>query len=145
MDSLFTLDDAPSMLLVFEGSPTATSGSLRSLSTNLWSFLRRWSEWEKVFTAVLVRDPFLRDLPMDVRDFLSGETLHASNSTLSYNDRALMLERLVTAAKALLTSILDQQQMSDPIIANLIRWLVDLQPNDALVAASNKEVADGVF
>jgi hypothetical protein len=56
-----------------------------------------------------------------------------------------MLERLVTAAKALLTSILDQQQMSDPIIANLIRWLVDLQPNDALVAASNKEVADGVF
>lgn len=119
------------LILVFEGDPAAKGGTVRSLATSLWSFMRRWTDWTDVLLGTLSRDPAVAHWNIDWREFLAGESGFVTMPwfrPMDYGDRALGLDRVVAASRSLLASVLGQAQMEDPAIRALTSWLDQLAP-----------------
>lgn len=124
-------DTCTHLVFVFEGDASAKGGSLRSLATSMWSFMKRWADWTDVLLATANRDSAVAEWGLDWREFLAGESGFVTMPwfrPMSYSDRALGLERVVAASKSLLVSVLSQTQMEDPVIGTLTSWLDQLTP-----------------
>jgi hypothetical protein len=118
-------------VLVFEGVPERTGGSMKSLSTAIWNFFKRWTDYTEVLMGTLNRDPVVGFWEIDWREFLAGETGFVQMpwfSPMSYSDRELGLNRIIASSKALLASILNRKQLQDPLIIGLKDWLDCLKP-----------------
>ncbi|MBD3406872.1 MAG: hypothetical protein GF411_12215 [Candidatus Lokiarchaeota archaeon] len=138
-------DDVTRIVLVFEGDSSARSGCINSLATRLWRFMKRWDEWTSVLMNILEKDQYIGDWDINWRELLAGESGFVTMpwfSPLHYDDRVLALSRIVISSKALLTSVLNERQMSDPLIRGLINWLENLEPLSRIVSApsTNEEV-----
>lgn len=122
---------ATHLVLVFEGQPDSKSDSMRSLTTSVWAFMKRWSDWTEVLLSTIRRDPCVAEWDFDWREFLAGESGFVNMpwfKPMTYPSRALALERVVVTSKSLITSVLNQTQTEDPIIKSLVSWLDELTP-----------------
>ena len=124
-------DDATRLVLVFEGVSQRKGGSMKALSASIQNFFKRWDEWIDVLIGIIQRDPLVAEWEIDWREYLAGEsgfTLMDWFKPMSFSERELALQRVVAASKALLTSVLNAQQLRDPMILGLKEWLTELQP-----------------
>ena len=124
--SAIARDDVTRLVLVFEGQSNRRGGSLRALSTSVYNFMRKWEEWTDVLLGILKRDPIIGDWNIDIREFLAGESGYIVMpwfTPMSYNDRAIGLERIILASNALMSSVLGNGQLHDPMIVGLKEWL----------------------
>jgi len=125
-------DDHTKLVLIFEGLANRKGGSLRSLATSVYNFMTRWTEWTDVLLSTLRKDPLVNDWNIDYREFLAGEsgyyTMPWYIGPVSYMDRAVVLDRVVMASNALLSSVLSGKQMEDPLMRGLRDWLEGLEP-----------------
>jgi len=124
-------DEATRLVLVFEGVSQRKGGSMKDLSASIQNFFKRWDEWTDVLIGIIQRDPLVAEWEIDWREYLAGEsgfTLMDWFKPMSFSERELALQRVVAASKALLTSVLNAQQLRDPMILGLKEWLTELQP-----------------
>jgi hypothetical protein len=124
--SAIARDDVTRLLLVFEGQSNRRGGSLRTLATSIYNFMKKWEEWADVLLGTLKRDPVIGDWNIDIREFLAGESGHITMpwfTPMSYGDRAIGLERVIVASKALMSSVLGNGQLLDPMVVGLKEWL----------------------
>ncbi|MFW9806216.1 MAG: hypothetical protein ACFFFK_05755 [Candidatus Thorarchaeota archaeon] len=129
--SAIAKDDATRLVLVFEGLSERRGGSLKALSASVRNFFKRWDEWTDVLLGIIQRDPLVADWNIDWREYLAGEsgfTLMPWFKPMSFPERELALQRVVVASRALLASVLNTQQLRDPMILGLKEWLSELQP-----------------
>lgn len=122
---------ATHLVLVFEGQPDSKSDSLRLLTTSVWAFMKRWSDWTEVLLSTIRRDPSVAEWDFDWREFLAGESGFVNMpwfKPMTYSDRALALDRVVMTSKSLITSVLNQKQTEDAMIRGLVSWLDELTP-----------------
>ncbi len=122
-------DDVTRLVLVFEGQSNRRGGSLRNLTTSIYNFMRKWEEWTDVLLGTLKRDPVIGEWNFDIREFLAGESGYITMpwfSPMSYDDRAIGMERIILATNALMSSVLGNGQLDDPIVIGLKEWLYDL-------------------
>lgn len=129
--SAIAKDDVTRIILVFEGEAGRSGGSLRSLATSVFNFMKKMEEWAEVLLGMLRRDPIIGSWTIDIREFLAGESGYVQMpwfSPMSYEDRVLCLNQIVLASKALMNSVLGNGQLSDPLIMGLKEWLNGLSP-----------------
>ncbi|TXT55230.1 MAG: hypothetical protein BAJATHORv1_40140 [Candidatus Thorarchaeota archaeon] len=140
--SAIVKDDVTRIVLVFEGDSEARLGPINSLATRLWRFMKRWDEWTEVLLGILERDQYVGDWELNWRELLAGESGFVTMpwfSPLHYDNRVLAMARIVTASKALLTSVLSGQQMSDSMITGLLDWLENLEPLPRIESAPSTD------
>jgi hypothetical protein len=131
-------DEATRLILLFEGTGDAIGGSLRDLATSIFNYMKTWDEWVEVLLGILRRDSVVGKWNIDIREFLAGESGFETMPwfrPMSYDDRSVGLERVVMASCALINSVLDKEQMSDPLIVNLRQYLNDLRPLPEVVSS----------
>jgi hypothetical protein len=124
--SAIARDDVTHLILVFEGQSNRRGGALRTLSTSVYSFMKKWESWVDVLLGTLKRDPVIGDWNTDIREFLAGESGYITmpwHTPMSYPDRAICLERIVLASNALMSSVLGNGQLVDPMVVGLREWL----------------------
>jgi hypothetical protein len=124
-------DDVTRLVLVFEGQSNRREGSLRTLSTAVYNFMKKWEEWVDVLLGTLKRDPMIGDWNIDIREFLAGESGYITMpwfTPMPYNDRAIGIERIILASNALMSSVLGNGQLVDPMVVSLREWLSELSP-----------------
>ncbi len=135
--SAIAKDDATRLVLVFEGLSGRKGGSLKALSASVRNFMKRWEEWTEVLLGIIHRDPLVANWDIDWREFLAGESGFVTMPwfrPMTFAERELALSRVVVAARALLASVLSNQQLRDPMILGLKDWLVDLQPQPEVIS-----------
>ncbi|MFW9911433.1 MAG: hypothetical protein ACFFEU_03125 [Candidatus Thorarchaeota archaeon] len=128
--SAIARDDVTHLILVFEGQSNRRGGTLRTLSTCVYNFMKKWESWVDVLLGTLKRDPVIGDWNTDFREFLAGESGYITmpwHTPMSYPDRAICLERIVLASNALMSSVLDSGQLVDPKVVGLREWLNELR------------------
>jgi hypothetical protein len=124
--SAIARDDVTRLVLVFEGQSNRRGGSLRTLATSVYNFMRKWDEWADVLLGTLKRDPVVGDWNIDIRELLAGESGYITMewfTPMSYEDRAIGLERVIVASNALMSSVLGNGQLLDPMVVRLKEWL----------------------
>jgi hypothetical protein len=129
--SAIAKDDATRLVLVFEGLSERKGGSLKALSASIRNFMKRWEEWTEVLLGIIHRDPLVVNWDIDWREFLAGESGFVTMPwfrPMTFAERELALSRVVVATRALLASVLSNQQLRDPMILGLKEWLANLQP-----------------
>jgi hypothetical protein len=72
--SAIARDDVTHLILVFEGQSNQRGGALRTLSTSVYNFMKKWESWVDVLLGTLKRDPVIGDWNTDIREFLAGES-----------------------------------------------------------------------
>lgn len=137
--SALAKDDITRLVLVFEGQARRKGGCLQGLATSVYNFMARWDEWTDVLLSALRRDPVIGQWNIDFRELLAGEsgyfTMPWFQGPASYMDRAIALERIVSASNALLSSVLNSKQMEDPVIVQLREWLQGLEPLPEVISS----------
>ncbi|MHA2140593.1 MAG: hypothetical protein ACXADC_09320 [Candidatus Thorarchaeota archaeon] len=127
--STIARDDVTRLVLVFEGQSNRRGGALRTLSTAVYNFMKKWEEWIDVLLGTLKRDPLIGEWNIDIREFLAGESGYITMpwfTPMSYGDRAIGLERIILASHALMSSVLGNGQLADPMVVTLKDWLNEL-------------------
>lgn len=149
--SAISREDATRFILVFEGLASRKGGSLKSLSSSVRIFMKRWTEWTDVLIGTLKRDPVIGAWNTDFRDtdfreMLAGESGYVTmawHTPLSYSDREVGLQRVVVSSRALLASVLNSNQLKVPMITGLRDWLDNLRPLPEIVGSVHiKEEAE---
>jgi hypothetical protein len=128
--SAIAKDDATRLVLVFEGLSERKGGSLKALSASVRNFMKRWDEWTEVLLGIIRRDPLVANWDIDWREYLAGESGFVTMPwfrPMPFSERELAMQRVVVAARALLVSVLNTQQLRDPMILGLKDWLGELQ------------------
>lgn len=129
--SAIAKDNTTRLVLVFEGLSGKKGGSLKSLSASVTKFMQRWTEWTDVLLGIIHRDPLVAGWDLDWREFLAGESGFVTMPwfrPMTFPERELAMQRVVVASKALLASVLIENQLNDTMIIGLKDWLDDLQP-----------------
>jgi hypothetical protein len=124
--SAIARDDVTRLILVFEGLSNRRGGSLRTLSTSVYNFMKKWEEWTDVLLGTLQRDPMIGDWNIDIREFLAGEAGYITMpwfTPMSYHERSIGIERILVASNALISSVLRNGQLADPMVVALREWL----------------------
>ncbi|MHA1863832.1 MAG: hypothetical protein ACTSWA_08690 [Candidatus Thorarchaeota archaeon] len=137
--SAISRDDSTRFILVFEGLAVRKVGSLKALSTAIRIFMKRWSEWTDVLLGTLKRDPVIGNWNTDWREMLAGEAgfyTMSWHAPLSYSDREVGLQRVVIASRALLASVLNNNQLKVPMITGLKDWLENLRPLPEIISSA---------
>lgn len=137
--SAISREDATRFILVFEGLSERKGGSLKALSSAVRMFMKRWTEWSEVLISTLKRDPVVGMWETDFRELLAGESGFVTmpwHQFLSYTDRAIGLQRVVIASKALLVSVLNKNQLKAPMITGLKEWLDNLRALPEVVGSA---------
>ena len=93
------------------------------------------------------KDPALANWPEEnkqfedmLREFLAGETGYVTMpwySPIELSNRAVVLDRIVEAAKAFLASVLTKQQSNHPQILLLKKWLHELKPQPDVIGLAS--------
>ncbi|MHA1770716.1 MAG: hypothetical protein ACTSYL_08810 [Candidatus Thorarchaeota archaeon] len=123
--------DVTRLVLVFEGKASHRESPMTSLVTGLYRFFKSWMDWSSVLLSIINNDPVIGEWSLDWREFLAGESGLMTMpwfSPLTYTERSIALERIVLASKALLSSVLSEEQADDPMIRYLDRWMTYLRP-----------------
>ncbi|MHA1216016.1 MAG: hypothetical protein ACTSPX_01660 [Candidatus Thorarchaeota archaeon] len=123
--------DVIRLVLGFEGVPDNRGDALNNLARSVYRFFRRWHEWTEVLLSTVERDPVVGEWGTDWREFLAGESgfmVMPWFRPMTYAERAVALERVVVASKVLLSSVLNSDQLTDPLIRDVMGWLSDLTP-----------------
>jgi hypothetical protein len=129
--SAIAKDSSTRLVLVFEGLSDRGGGSMKALTAVVRNFMKRWDEWTDVLLGIIRRDPLVSNWDIDWREFLAGESGFVTMAwfrPMTFTERELALRRVVTASKALLTSVLSSSQLGDSMIVGLREWLDELQP-----------------
>ena len=129
--SAISREDTTRFILVFEGLAGRKGGSLKALATAIQLFMKRWTDWTDVLLGTLKRDPVIGDWNTDWREMLAGESgFYTMNwyTPLAYADREVALRRIVIASRALLASVLNNNQLKVPLIVGLLDWLDNMRP-----------------
>ncbi len=129
--SAISREDTTRFILVFEGLAGRKGGSLKALATSVQHFMKRWNDWTDVLLGTLKRDPVIGHWETDWRETLAGETGFYTMSwytPLAYADREIALRRIAIASRALLASVLNNNQLKVPLIVGLLDWLDNLRP-----------------
>jgi hypothetical protein len=136
--------DLTHLILTFEGTD-GKKGKVHSLAVAVESFMKEWQEWTDVLLRILAIDPVMNLWNMnndEIRELLLGESgfviMPWFTRSLSCVDRGRILDRVLDASKALLTSVLNQKQLEEHIIKGLINWLEDLNPLPEIASFSHK-------
>lgn len=135
--SAISREEVTRFILVFEGSADRKGGSLKALSTSIRTFMKRWTEWTEVLLGLLERDPLVGSWQIDWRELLAGESGFETMpwfAPLSYSDREIGIKRVVVASQALLHSVLNNNQLKDPLIVGLKDWLSNLRPLPQIIS-----------
>ncbi|TFG34586.1 hypothetical protein EU527_02460 [Candidatus Thorarchaeota archaeon] len=137
--SAISREEATRFILVFEGLSDRKGGSLKSLSSAVRIFMKRWTEWTDVLLGTLKRDPIVGLWELDWRELLAGESGFVTmpwHQTLSFSEREIGLQRVVIASKALLASVLNSNQLKTPMIKGLKGWLNDLHALPEIISGA---------
>jgi hypothetical protein len=136
--------DLTHLILTFEGKD-GKKGRFHSLAVVVEEFMRECSEWTSVLLRILSNDPVMSLWKLtndELRELLLGEsgfvTMPWFTHSLSCVDRGRILDRVLDASKAFLTSVLSQKQLEEPIVRGLIDWLEDLSPLPEIASYSHK-------
>jgi hypothetical protein len=136
--------DLTHLVLSFEGKPEK-KGTFYPLAVAVDGFMKQWSEWTDVLLRIITNDPVMSLWNMnndEIRELLLGEsgfvTMPWFTHSLSCVDRGRILDRVLDASKALLTSVLTQDQLNEPLIRGLIDWLEELNPLPEIVSFSHR-------
>lgn len=136
------------LALVFE-KDSSKKGSLHDLSILVDGFMERWRAWSEVLLSTISKDPVMETWKMtsdDIRELLLGEsgfvTMPWFSYSLSYVDRARILDRFLEASKALLTSVLTQNQLNQPEVKELVQWLEELNPLQEIVGSTSTQYGE---
>ena len=136
--SAITREDATRFILVFEGLADRKGGSLKALSSSIRIFMKRWTEWTDVLLGTLKRDPVIGHWNTDWREVLAGESGFVTmpwHSPLPYSEREVGLQRVVIASRALLASVLNNNQLKVPLNNGLHNWLENLKPLPEVISS----------
>jgi hypothetical protein len=136
--SAISREEVTRFILVFQGLAERKGGSIKSLSSAITVFMKRWSEWTDVLLGILGRDPIVGSWPIDWREMLAGESGFTTMpwfTPLSYSDREIGLRRIVIASQALLASVLSVNQLKDPVIVGLKAWFNTLKPFPQIISS----------
>jgi hypothetical protein len=124
-------DDVTRLVIVFRGTAGHQTTRFSSLASAVYQFFKRWDDWTRVIMGTLGADPVAVTSDFDWREFLAGESGYVIMpwfSPMGYVDRRRCLSRVVTACRALLNSVLSQEQIEDPLIAGFQDWMKKLEP-----------------
>ncbi len=93
--------------------------------------MSQWEQWVRVLLGTLARDPHVGDWKIDWYEWLAGESGYATMPwfpEIPLTDRALALDRIIVASRALLNSVLKAQFQKQELVENLINWMDGLRP-----------------
>ena len=137
--SAIARDDVTHLILVFAGQSNRRGGSLRTISTSIYNFMKKWESWVDVLLGTLKSDPVIGSWNTDIREFLAGESGYITmpwHTPMSYSDRAICLERIILASNALMSSVLGNDQLVDPMVVGLREWLNKLRALPEVVSGN---------
>ena len=129
--SAISREDTTRFILVFEGLAGRKGGSLKALASAVQLFMKRWTDWTEILLGTLKRDPVIGNYQTDWREMLAGESgfyTMSWHTPLAYADREVALRRIAIASRALLASVLNNNQLKVPMIVGLMDWLDNLRP-----------------
>ncbi|MGY5853646.1 MAG: hypothetical protein RTU92_08790 [Candidatus Thorarchaeota archaeon] len=129
--SALARNEVTKLMLVLEGQPTNKIGAGDALDLTLNRVVKKWDEWTNVLLNILKYDPILKEHNIDLREFLAGESGYLTMpwfNPMSIEERTLVLDRIVLAAKSLLYSVLNKAALEDPLVKNLMNWMNQLRP-----------------
>jgi len=137
-DGGFIREDSTRILLQFSGEQTRSITSLKALAVNVHQFMTRWEQWVNVLLGTLASDPNIRDWRIDWHELLAGESGYFAMPwfpEVPLTDRALALDRIVAASRALLNSVLKMGFQKNELVEELVNWLDGLKPQPEVLRA----------
>jgi len=123
--------DSTSVELEFVGTKTEKSSSLKILAIAVDHFMTCWEQWVQILLGTLARDPQVGSWKIDWYELLAGESGFVTMPwfpEVPLTDRALALDRMVTASRALLNSVLKKRFDRHELVEELVNWLEGLKP-----------------
>lgn len=123
--------DSTSIELEFVATATEKSSSLKTLTVVVHHFMTRWEQWVQILLGTLARDPQVGSWKIDWYELLAGESGFVTMPwfpEVPLTDRALALDRIVTASRALLNSVLKTRFDRHDLVEELVNWLEGLKP-----------------
>ena len=124
--SALAREDTIRLLMVLKGESSQRQTVGEVLDNLVIRLSRMWEEWSQALLRVLKNDPILNGLGIDIREFLaveSGYNLMPWYKSYSHDERLIIKHRIVSAAKAFLSSVLELEQMRDPLVISVLNWL----------------------
>ncbi len=130
--------DSTSVELEFVGKRTDNSSSLKILSIAVDHFMTCWEQWVQILLGTLARDPQVGGWKIDWYELLAGESGFVTMPwfpEVPLTDRALALDRIVTASRALVNSVLKKRFERHELVEELVDWLEGLKPKPEVLRA----------
>ncbi len=144
--SALARDEVVQLLMVLRGESSQRESVGEVLDNLIIRLTRMWEDWSKVLFRVIQQDPILKAIGVDVREFLAVESGYQHMSwytTYSTDEKSLIMHRIITAAKAFLSSVLRLQQLDDPLVKSLLSWF-DSIASTRILASSTESNLDFV-
>jgi hypothetical protein len=141
-------DSTTRIILAFESDRSVKDNGLRNLASTITCTMRQWGEWTGVLLGTLDRDPIVGDWEIDWREFLAGEAGFVTMPwfrSLGFQDRKIALSRTILAAEALLISVLNRKQLTDPITMQVRDWMKSLSPQPHVAGSHYITVEKEIF
>ncbi len=141
--SALARDEVVQLLMVLRGESTQRESVGEVLDKLVIRLSRMWEEWSRALYRIISDDSILKGIGVDIRDFLafeSGYPLMPWAESYSTGERALIMYRIVTAARAFMSSVLDLKQLKDPLAISLLSWL-DSIANPRYIDSSQSDSA----
>jgi hypothetical protein len=124
--SALAREDTVRLLMVLKGESSQRQSVGEALDNLVIRLSRMWEEWSQALLRILKNDPILNGLGIDIREYLaveSGYNLMPWYRAYSHDEHLIIKHRIVSAAKAFLSSVLELQQMKDPLVISVLNWL----------------------
>ncbi len=115
--------------LKFYARTTKRSHWSRRLARAVVRFMKKWSDYVSILERILDQDPLIGHWYINWRDLLSelsGLETSPHYPVLNEMEHTQAVEVVRNAAKGLLYSILSWDEISTPLVQQLITWLNDL-------------------
>jgi len=141
-------DSTTRVILAFESERSVKDNGLRDLASTIARTMRQWDDWTNVLLGALDRDPVVGDWEIDWREFLAGEAGFVTMPwfrSLAFQDRETALSRIILAAEALLISVLNRKQLTDPVVVQVRDWMKSLSPQPHVAGSYYITVEEEVF
>ncbi len=141
-------DSTTRIMFAFESKRSLKDNGLKDLASTITCTMRQWGEWTNVVLGTLDRDPIVGGWEIDWREFLAGEAGFVTMPwfrSLGFQDRKIALSRTVLAAEALLISVLNRKQLTDPVAMQVRDWMKALRPQPHVAGSHYITVEEEVF
>ena len=143
--SALAREDTLRLLMVLKGNSSQRESVGEVLDNLVIRLSRTWEEWSQALLRIVKNDPILNGLGIDIREFLaveSGYNLMPWYESYSPDERIIIKHRIVSAAKAFLSSVLELNQMKDPLVISALNWLDRILPIDNTTHTESSAVSE---